>query len=59
MYLMSFSSVFMGYYILNIYKMLGATYGGYLSDDKYLTTVGMIASVTGCLRFTWAAALDF
>lgn len=30
---MSFSSVFMGYYILNVYKMFGASFGESLSDD--------------------------
>mgnify|MGYP003930159033 CR=1 FL=1 len=55
---MAFSSVFMGYYILNIYKMFGAAFPN-LSDDSYLTTVGVLASMTGTLRFCWSALLDF
>ena len=48
----------MGYYVLNIYKMFGAAFPN-LSDDSYLTTVGLLASVTGTLRFSWSALLDF
>ena len=48
----------MGYYVLNIYKMFGAAFPN-LSDDSYLTLVGILASVTGTLRFSWSALLDF
>jgi len=56
---MSFSSIFMGYYILNIYKAFGAAHNSSISDDKFLTMVGVLASVTGTLRFSWSAVLDF
>lgn len=59
LYVMAFSSVFMGYYVLNVYKMFGAEHSFALSDDGYLTTVGIAASMTGTFRFLWTALLDF
>lgn len=59
LYTMGLFSIFMGYYILNIYKMFGAAHHSAISDDNYLTTVGVFASLIGTMRFFWSGLLDF
>ena len=56
---MAFLSIFIGYYILNVYKLFGADFGGSLADDNFLTTVGILSSLSGTLRFAWTALLDY
>lgn len=57
-YMMSFMSVFQGFYTLNVYKAYGYTKPA-LNDDGFLSIVGSIAVFMGALRFVWSAVMDF
>jgi len=47
---MAFSSIFMGYYVLSVYKIFGTSIGGEIADDNFLTQVGIATSIGGSLR---------
>jgi hypothetical protein len=55
---MAFSSIFMGYYVLSVYKIFGTSIGGEIADDNFLTQVGIATSIGGSLRLVWSSLLD-
>ncbi len=57
LYFISFFQIFYGYYIINIYKSLGASK---IRNDYLLTLIGSTASLlNGLSRIVWSTLLDF
>lgn len=55
---MNFLSIFFGTYIVGSFKMF-AQETAHIYDEEYLTFIGAIASIFGCLRFIWSFLLDY
>lgn len=55
--MISFCQIFYGYYIIGVYKSLGATT---ISDDQLLTTIGSVGALfNGLSRIFWSSLLDW
>jgi len=54
--LISFGHLFYGYYIIGIFKTLGATT---IDDDRFLTLIGSVGALcNGLSRIVWSSLLD-
>lgn len=57
LYVIAFSQIYYGYYIMGVYKQLGSES---IKDDKLLTVIGSTgALVNGVFRVFWSTLLDF
>lgn len=54
-YTMNVLTIFFGTFIVGSYHQYGETA---LSDEKFFTSVGAVASFAGCMRFIWSFAAD-
>ena len=57
LYTISVCHMFYGYYIINMFKTLGAEH---ITNDQYLTLIGSVGSlVNGLSRIGWSSLLDY
>lgn len=57
LYFMALGQIFYGYYVINVYKTLGAQH---IKSDRFLTLVGSIGSLfNGISRIFWSTLLDY
>ena len=57
LYAISFFQLFYGYYLLNVFKTLGAKT---ISNDQFLTLIGSVSSLfNGISKIFWSSLLDY
>jgi hypothetical protein len=52
---MNFLTIFFGTFIIGSFKAYGETK---LSDESFLSLIGAVSSIVGCLRFFWSFLID-